>query len=264
VCRQARDSGNSTYKRKNSCAVISTSSGSRILIDTPPQFPSQLEACSIDDRDIGVILLSHKHDDHILGMFHLMSSKTSKGAVIEVPVDIYAGPETKKHLFNRYSLLANSEGTEALQDVFHIIDMFEQREFFIGDCRIVPLETNHLKMKSPDPLTCCDETLGFAFSEAGKNFYYLIDAAETLPDKTILFMTKNRPDTIVIDCTYSDESAFSGHGDIESVINVRNLFPEARFVISHIGHKNHAPDRLEKILEPYDIEIGYDGMNIVI
>lgn len=264
VCRQARSSGMPSYKRKNSCAVIVLSSGKRILIDTPPQFPSQLESCSIDDRDIGSIFLSHRHDDHILGLFHLFSSKSSKGAMIDLPVDIYTGPETKKHLFDKYNLLTRSEDTAVIQEIFSFIDIFERKAFFIDDCRIVPLETNHLKMKSPVPGQCREETFGFALTEAGKNFYYLVDAAETLPDETLLFIEENRPDCIVIDCTYADETAGSGHGDIGSVRELRELCPEGRMIISHIGHKNHTPDRLVEILTPFEIEVGYDGMNIVL
>ncbi len=79
VCSQARNISNKKYKRKNSGAVVTVSSGEKILIDIPPQFLNQLEDLGINDLEINHLLLSHRHDDHLLGLFHLFSLKKQRG-----------------------------------------------------------------------------------------------------------------------------------------------------------------------------------------
>ncbi len=262
VCVHARDTG--MYRRDNSCAVIEPEKGGKILVDSPPQFLSQLASCSIDDRDIRSLLLTHRHDDHLLGLFYLFTLKKSKGAEIGKALEVYNGIVTGEYILKRFKALSDPVKLKQLEGVFNFNTVMALESFNIGSCRIMPLETNHLKMKSSDPLSCRDETLGFCFSERGKNFYYLVDAAETLPEETLSFMRANQPDCMVVDCTYREGGADSGHGDIESVLVLRKEFPEGRMIISHIGHTNHTPDILDTILSPEGIETGYDGMEIVI
>ncbi len=85
-----------------------------------------------------------------------------------------------------------------------------------------------------------------------------------LPPETISFMKRTRPDCVVVDCTYSEGLSSSGHGDIESVLNLRRQFPDGRMIISHISHKNYTPDVLDELLFPAGIEVGYDGMEIIL
>ncbi len=264
VCSQARKSGVKKHRRKNSSAVVTVSDGNKFLIDTPPQFMSQLEEAGINDLDISHLFLTHSHDDHLLGLFHLFSVKKSKGAVIDVPVNIYHGNVTGKYLYSKFQSLTDPEKLKQLEGVFNFTEIGELEEINIGSCRVVPLETNHLKVKSGDPSSCSEETLGFCFSENGKNLYYLVDAAEILPEKTYSFLRENRPDCIVIDCTYGEGNLESGHGDVNSVLALRDDFPEGRMIVSHIGHKNFTPDVLERLLGPSGIEVGYDGMEIVL
>ena len=264
VCRQARDSGIEKYKRRNSCAVVQLSDGENILIDAPPQFMSQLEACSVNDRSINHLLLSHRHEDHLLGLFYLFSLNKAKGAVVEKTLNVYHGKSTGEFLVKRFHSLSKPEKLKQLEGVFCFSQLDELVPFSIGSCSIVPLETNHLRVKSSSPSDCREESFGYCFSENGRNFYYLVDAAEDLPEKTLSFMHKKRADCIVIDCTYGEGEPGTGHGDVSSVISLRNEFPEGRMIVSHMGHRNFTPDILEKLFFPSGIEVGYDGMEIIL
>ena len=53
-------------KRTRCGAVIETGSGTRLLIDTPPELRLQLVAAGIDDID--AVLYTHEHADHIHGI----------------------------------------------------------------------------------------------------------------------------------------------------------------------------------------------------
>ena len=264
ICSQARKTGQKKYFRNNSCAVVMLSDGENILIDAPPQFMNQIEKYGINDLDINHLLLSHRHDDHLLGLFHMLSVKKSKSAVVDKSLDIYHGRVTGEYMHSKFNSLSDPSRFKQLEGVLKLKEINELQSFNIGSCTVVPLETNHLKVKSADPDTCIEETFGFCFSSDGANLYYLVDAAEKLHERTIDFMRENKPDCIVIDCTYAEGKISSGHGDVESVLNLRSQFPDGRMIISHISHKNYTPDLLEELLFPAGIEVGYDGMKIVL
>ncbi len=264
VCAQARDSRDRKLKRKNSCAFITGDGGERILIDCPPQFMNQLEQCGIDDTVIEYLLLTHRHDDHVLGLFYMLSLKKSKGGVVKSPLKVYLGSDTYNSISASFKTLSNSQKMEDLEGIIEFKTIPEREEFRLGRLGITPLETNHLNAKYLAATGKKEESFGFYVTEKGKNLYYLVDASKTLPDETLDFMRKKRPDCVIIDCTYEKAGESSGHGDIESVMALRNLFPAGRMIVSHLGHKNLTPDRLARIFDSEGIEIGYDGLRITV
>ncbi len=262
VCAQARESHDRKLKRKNSCAVIIGNRGEKILIDTPPQFMNQLEQCGINDTEIDNILFTHGHGDHILGLFFALSVKKSKGAVIDSPLNIYMGKETLRAITSIFKIPAGDEKTKNLDDVIKLNTIEEHKEFNIGSISVTALETDHLNIRSSGMLLKKRDSFGYCLSEKGKNFYYFAAAAKKLPEETLGFMRRKRPDCIIIDCTYEKTDAMSDHGDIESVIGLRNMFLDGRIIISHIDHSNLTPVELSKIFDNEGIEIGYDGFKI--
>lgn len=264
VCRQARESRDRKLRRLNSCAFIRGSSGERILIDCPAQFMSQLYQCGIDDAAIDHMLVSHRHDDHVLGLFYMLTLRKSKGGVVSSPLKVYSAADTYKSISASFKTLSNTEKMKELNGIIEFQTVKELEELRIGSVSVFPLETNHLNAKYQDITGKKEQSFGYCIREKGLNFYYLVDAAKTLPDETIRFMKKNRPRCVVIDCTYDSAEESSGHGDIESVISLRKLFPEGRMIVSHLGHKNLTPYGLARVFDPERIEIGYDGMKVLL
>jgi len=236
--------------------------GEKILIDAPPQFMNQLEQCGIEDTGIDYLLLSHRHEDHILGLFYMLSLKKSKGGIVSSPLKVYLGADTYNSITSNFKTLANVKKMEDLEGIIEFNTITDRVEFQTGGLSITPLETNHLNAKYFNKTGKKEQSFGFHISGKGKNFYYLVDAAKTLPAGTIAFMKKNRPDCIVIDCTYEKADESSGHGDIESVLSLRSLFPGGRMIVSHLGHQNLPPDKLAVIFDSEGIEVGYDGLKV--
>ena len=264
VCSQARESRDRKLKRRNSCAVVTGDHGGKILIDAPPQFMNQLELCGIDDTGIDSLLLTHRHEDHVLGLFYMLSLKKSKGGVVRTPLKVYLGTDTYNSIASNFKTLANAEKMEDLAGIIEFLTINELEEFRPGSISATPLETNHLNAKYASSTGKKEQSFGFHFSERGKNLYFLVDAAKTLPVKTIDFMKRRRPSCIIVDCTYEKSEESSGHGDIESVMALRDLFPEGRMIISHLEHKNLTPEKLASVFDKEGIEVGYDGLKVIV
>ncbi|MCL2705169.1 MAG: MBL fold metallo-hydrolase [Spirochaetaceae bacterium] len=254
VCAQARESNDKKLKRKNSCALVVGKKKEKIAIDIPPQFISQLEQCGISDIEIENILLTKGQGEHILGLFYPFSLKKSHESVVNSPMNVYLGEDVLKSVTSIFKVPVQRQESR-LDDLIKLNTIKEYQEFHIGDIAITALKTN-------DSVVHKRDSFGYCLSEKGKNFYYFAVAAKKIPDATLAFMRNKRPDCIVIDCTYEKTGETTGHGDIESVIALRNLFHTGRIIISHIDHSNLTPLELSKIFDDEGIEIGYDGFKI--
>jgi phosphoribosyl 1,2-cyclic phosphate phosphodiesterase len=63
VCAEARDSAINARTR---CSVLLTGSSETVLIDPSPEFRLQMTSAGI--RSLDAVLISHAHNDHILGL----------------------------------------------------------------------------------------------------------------------------------------------------------------------------------------------------
>jgi len=255
ICTQARENNDRKLKRKNSCAFVIGKKREKITIDIPPQFISQLEQCGISDTEIENILLTQCQSEHILGLFYPFSLKKSKAGVFNSPLNVYLGDDTLKSVASIFKVPQSIQQEDQLDDIIRLKTIKELNEFSIGDIAITALKTtNSLPHKR--------DSFGYCLSEKEKYFYYFAAAAKIIPDTTLTFMRKKKPDCIVIDCTYEKTTDASGHGDIESVIDLRSKFQTGRIIITNIDHTNLSPLVLSKIFDKEGIEIGYDGLKI--
>lgn len=269
VCTEARTSGKSRLHRKNSCAVIRSEGSSpgddrdSVLIDAPPQVPAQLASWRIDDLGIHTLLVTHRHADHVLGLFFMMMRK-SKGAGIESPLQVYMGAQTYTSITKLFGKLADADMLADMKEAVDFRCINAYQPISLGTLTVTPLETGHLLAKSAYAGKEAEETLGYCIDEGGHTLYYLVDGAKYLPGKTLDFMSQHPPDCIITDCTYAETDQGSGHGDIASTIELKHRFPDARVIASHICHTNLKPDELASRLSAHGVETGYDGMIVKI
>src|SRR6185503_3247323 len=79
-------------KRTRSGAVVESQSGTRVLIDTPPELRLQLVAAGIGRAD--AVLFTHAHADHIHGLDDIRSFTVLR----ESPLPIYGSAATLQTL----------------------------------------------------------------------------------------------------------------------------------------------------------------------
>ena len=77
--------------------------GLKILIDCGPDIIDQLEACNVDRPDL--ILITHEHSDHYLGMDELEVFRRRGKAEEFSPIPVYANPLAWKSIEARFGYL---------------------------------------------------------------------------------------------------------------------------------------------------------------
>jgi phosphoribosyl 1,2-cyclic phosphate phosphodiesterase len=86
-------------KRTRVGAVVETSAGTRILIDTPPELRLQLVAAGIDRVD--AVLFTHDHADHTHGIDDLRAITVRRAG----PLPIYGAKDTLAGLSHKFAYI---------------------------------------------------------------------------------------------------------------------------------------------------------------
>ncbi len=273
VCQDAREQG---INRQNSCAAIEIDPENVMLVDMPPQIMLMLKNYSILDTSIKNVLITHRHADHTLGLRYLFHGKHEKGFSVDEPVNLYI----PRPAFEAVSRRINSDKEDiklhpVSTDFYKIHFIEAYKSFTVSGISITPVETGHLLAKfardngleeipkSYEQVN--DPSLGFIFDlPGGRRFGYLLDASMRFPGKTIEILESKKLDYLVLECTYSHESWYTGHFDVEGVIDFYERYRPGWMTVSHVSHKNLTYKELEEKLGKYGIKLSYDGMEFTI
>ncbi len=122
----------------------------RILVDTGggAQILRQLEQVNMPLKYINRIFITHKHTDHILGIFWIMRMVASKISKDEIPpLNIYCSAEVAGIIKTISRLLLKAKVTDLFDDkiLFHIISDGHKTPF--GDWQLVFFDTHSKKIE---------------------------------------------------------------------------------------------------------------------
>jgi phosphoribosyl 1,2-cyclic phosphate phosphodiesterase len=260
VCAEARRLGGREV-RQNSCAHVTLASGQGILLDMPPQFKMAWDRSGLDAEKLAAILISHRHQDHTLGLKYLIDAvprngiHRAKSVTAYLPADVVTGRLQGLDPENHYP----PEGRKGPFVEFRPVAACES--LALGGCRVTSLETNHLR---PDGRAAGGETLGYLFEDAdGARMAYMVDAPPVLPAKTVEFLSAAPLDCLIYECTFEGPAA-AGHTDIKNLVEIRRRFSPRMLVATHISHQNLNHRDLIKALAGERIRVAYDGMKFVV
>lgn len=258
VCAEARWLGGREI-RQNACAHVTLASGQGILLDMPPQFKMAWDRSRLDAEKLAAILITHRHEDHTLGLKYLIDAVPRNGFVqakavtAYLPADVLTGRLQGLDPKNDYP----PAGRQAPFVRFLPITAYEPIP--LGGCRVTPLETNHLR---PHGDAEGGETLGYLFEDAdGTRMAYMVDAPPDLPARTVEILSAAPLDCLIHECTFERPST-PGHTDIKSLIGIRRRFSPRMLVATHISHQNLGHRDLIKALVGEKIRVAYDGMKL--
>jgi len=211
VCRSAdpRD------KRTRVGALVETSAGMRILIDTPPELRLQLIAAGIDRID--AVLFTHDHADHTHGIDDLRAFTVRRDA----PLPIYGSAETLDSLRRKFTYIFDDTrpvaGTSKPEGRAHVIEA--DVPFFIGDVEVLPVAIPH------GPITVFAYRIG--------NLAYITDA-KTVPPAAIEHFRGAR--VLVINALFRTEHPT--HLSIPESLRVAAAIGAERTYLIHLTHDN--------------------------
>ena len=230
VCK----STNSKDKRFRSSAMLTTDLGKKILIDCGPDFRMQM----LENKEVQVdaVLLTHEHNDHVIGLDDLRPLIFKNGKNIDVYCHERVGNEIKMRFPYAFSDL-KYPGAPAFD--LHYINP----PFSIFDTKITPVEVMHYKI----PI------FGFKINKLA----YLTDASfisEKEKEKL-----KNL-DFLIVNCIRK-EDLHPAHFILPQVMELFEELKPQKMYLTHLSHHMGLHTITEAEL-PDNMFLAYDGLEV--
>ncbi|MEO7361112.1 MAG: MBL fold metallo-hydrolase [Gemmatimonadaceae bacterium] len=227
-------------KRTRSGAIIESRTGTRVLIDTPPELRLQLVAANVGSVD--AVVFTHAHADHIHGIDDVRAFTIGRGS----PLPMYGSTQTLADIAQRVPYILN-ENMKPLPGTFKP----EARGF-----PIAAGETIHVNDLA---LTAIDIPHGrtpvFAY-RAGPLGY--VTDAKTIPEEA--FAALEGVDTLVINALF--RKPHPTHLSLPESLLAAERIGARRTYLTHLTHDNFHVELDAEL--PEHISPAYDGLVVEI
>jgi phosphoribosyl 1,2-cyclic phosphate phosphodiesterase len=225
-------------KRTRVGALVETSGGTHILIDTPPELRLQLIAAGASRVD--AILFTHDHADHVHGIDDIRALSDQR----DVPIDMYGPPDSIARLVNRFAYIFDDSirplpGTSKPEGRAHPIPA--GKTFRIGDVDVTPVSVPH------GPATVYAYRIG--------SLGYITDAKELPEDAVRAF---RGVDVLVLNALF--RTPHPTHLSVSEAVSAAKKIGARQTWLTHLTHRTgHA--ELEAELPP-GIAPAFDGLTV--
>ncbi|KEY19398.1 MBL fold metallo-hydrolase [Kaistella antarctica] len=221
-------------KRFRSSALITTDFGKKILIDCGPDF--RLQMLDNKEEQIDAVLLTHEHNDHVIGLDDLrpLIFKNRKN------IDLYANKRVGDEVKSRFPY-AFADIKYPGAPSFNLQEI--TGDFNILDNDIYPIEVMHSKIT----------VLGFKF----KKLAYITDASFINNDEKEKL--KNL-DVLILNCIRKEE-LHPAHFILPQVLELFEELQPKKLYLTHISHHLGMHDETEFEL-PENVHLAYDGLEL--
>ncbi len=226
-------------KRLRTSVVVESDKGTRICIDSGPDFRYQILREGIEYLD--AILVTHEHRDHTAGLDDIRAFNYLQGR----PMDIYANREAIQGMKKMYYYVSDNAHYPGVPEFnFHEIDPHTIDSFSVKELDIVPIEVMHAKLP----------TLAFRIGALA----YVTDAKTIdIEQERKLYGVR----TLVVNALRKQKH-FS-HFTIEEALSlIERVKPQQAYLI-HLSHEIGPYKTFEKTL-PKNVHLAYDGLQIEI
>jgi len=140
--------------RRFRSSILIESDNTTIVIDTTPDFRSQMLAAKVKKLD--AVLFTHPHKDHVAGLDDIKAFNYFQ----QQPMKVFANAFTQTAIKREFSYIFSEERYPGIPEVS--LHEIYNKPFEIGDIPVIPILVWHLKMP----------VLGFRFGD----FTYITDA----------------------------------------------------------------------------------------
>ena len=219
--------------RLRSSALLSDGD-TNIIIDAGPDFRQQMLRARV--RHVNGILLTHEHNDHVIGLDDVRPFNFSSGH----PMAVYALPRVAGQVHRRFEYVFGEPIPGAPR--IELIPLDKDTAFCIGSVKIQPVEIMHGRM----PI------LGFRFGD----LTYLTDV------KMVSAVEKEKiRGTKYLITSALHHSQHPVHMNLEEALAfIEDVAPEHAW-LTHISHHMGRAADMERQLPP-DVALAYDGLEI--
>jgi phosphoribosyl 1,2-cyclic phosphate phosphodiesterase len=215
-------------------SILIESDTTTLVIDTTPDFRSQMLQANVKKLD--AVVFTHPHKDHIAGLDDVKAFTYFH----QQPMKVYANDLTAGALRREFSYIFADNKYPGVPDID--LQLIEKSPFIIGDIPLIPVEVLHLKMP----------VLGFRIGK----FTYItdanhIDAAE---------LKKIEGSEVLVLNALRKEKHIS-HFNLDEAIAIAQQLKIPQTYFTHISHQLGKHTEVSKEL-PHGVALAYDGLQI--
>jgi phosphoribosyl 1,2-cyclic phosphate phosphodiesterase len=222
-------------RRLRVSAIVESSTGERVLIDTSPDLRQQLLANDIDRLD--GVFWTHDHADHCHGIDDLRPLRFHR----QGPIPGFASTETARRLRSRFGYVFMGRDPYPSIVQLQTLDTLRIHAGF----RVGSVEMPHGEICST----------GYRFDADGKSVAYATDFSEITDPMIALF---SDVDVLVADCLRHEPHPT--HAGLHTALE---LARRCRARVTVLTHLDKSMDYAELSAEvPDNVLVGYDGMEL--
>lgn len=217
-------------------SILVRSANTTLVVDTTPDFRTQMLRVHNDQLD--AVLFTHSHKDHVAGLDDVRAYNYFQ----RKPMQVFATEQTQAQLRREFYYAFENNGYSGLPQLdIHAID---SQPFLVNDIGVIPIKVWHHKM----------EVLGFRFDK----FTYVTDANKIDADQKELIKGS---EVMVINGLRKEKHI--SHFSLSEAVELIEELEVPRAYITHISHQLGLHEEVEKELPPH-IRLAYDGLSLEI
>lgn len=216
------------------CSILVESPTTTIVVDTGPDFRTQMLNAKVKKLD--AVLITHHHKDHLAGLDDVKAFCYFQKNEMRV----YATPLSQDAIRREFPYVFDENKYPGVPDIK--LELLTEDSFMIGDIPVTPIRVWHLRMP----------VMGFRFGD----FTYITDANKIEPES---LQKIKGTQTLILNALRHKKHI--SHFTLEEALSIADELRIPKCYFTHISHQLGTHNDVCATL-PEGRALAYDGMNL--